>query len=70
MDTGETENLCTSLIDIEKYPYEQFKELYHFRWNEEGAYKLLKNRIELEKFSEKTAKVVKQDFHAKIFLPL
>ena len=40
LDTGETEILCTSLIDTEKYPYEQFKELYHFRWNEEEAYKL------------------------------
>ena len=68
LDTGETEILCTSLIDTEKYPYEQFKELYHFRWNEEEAYKLLKNRIELEDFSGKTAKAVKQDFHAKIFL--
>jgi len=68
LDSGETEILCTSLIDTTKYPHEQFKELYHFRWNEEEAYKLLKNRIELEDFSGKTAKAVKQDFHAKIFL--
>lgn len=68
LDTGEIEILCTSLIDYEQYPHEQFKELYHFRWNEEEAYKLLKNRIELEDFSGKTAKAVKQDFHAKIFL--
>ena len=68
LDTGETEILCTSLIDTIAYPYEQFKELYHFRWNEEEAYKLLKSRIELEDFSGKTAKAVKQDFHAKIFL--
>ncbi len=44
------------------------KELYHFRWTEEEAYKLLKNRIELENFSGKTARAVKQDFFAKIFL--
>jgi len=68
LDTGEIEILCTSLIDTEQYPQEQFKELYHYRWNEEEAYKLLKNRIELENFSGKTAKAVKQDFHAKIFL--
>lgn len=68
LDTGETEILCTSLIDTEKYPAEQFKELYHFRWNEEEAYKLLKERIELEDFSGKTAIAVRQDFHAKIFL--
>ncbi len=68
LDSGETEILCTSLTDTEVYPYEQFKELYHFRWNEEEAYKILKNRIALESFSGKTAKAVKQDFHAKIFL--
>ncbi len=68
LDTGEIEILCTSLIDTIQYPNRQFKELYHFRWNEEEAYKLLKSRIELEDFSGKTAKAVKQDFHAKIFL--
>jgi hypothetical protein len=68
LDTGETEILCTSLTNTQEYPCELFKELYHYRWNEEEAYKLLKNRIELEDFSGKTAKAVKQDFHAKIFL--
>ena len=68
LDTGEIEILCTSLTDKKVYRHEQFKELYHFRWNEEEAYKLLKNRIELEDFSGKTAKAVKQDFYAKIFL--
>lgn len=68
LDTGETEILCTSLTNTKEYPYELFKELYHYRWHEEEAYKLLKNRIELEDFSGKTAKAVRQDFHAKIFL--
>ena len=68
LDTGEIEILCTSLTDTEKYPHNQFKELYHYRWNEEEAYKLLKCRIELENFSGKTANAVKQDFYAKIFL--
>jgi len=65
---GEKEILCTSLIDSEKYPYEHFDQLYHYRWNEEEAYKLLKSRIELENFSGKTAKAVQQDFHAKVLL--
>lgn len=60
--------MCTSLIDQEKYPFSEFKELYHYRWDEEEAYKLLKSRIELENFSGKTAKAVRQDFHAKVFL--
>lgn len=68
LENGKTEILCTSLTDTKKYACEDFKELYHYRWNEEEAYKLLKNRIELEAFSGKTARAVKQDFHAKIFL--
>ncbi len=65
---GNQEILCTSLIDSEKYLYEEFEKLYHYRWNEEEAYKLLKNRAELENFSGKTANAIKQDFHAKVFL--
>jgi hypothetical protein len=68
LGTGEKEILCTSLTDSEKYLHEEFDSLYHYRWNEEEAYKLLKSRIELENFSGKTAKAVKQDFHAKVFL--
>jgi len=68
LDTGEIEILCTSLTDTEKHPQGQFDGLYHKRWNEEEAYKLLKNRAEVERFSGKTAKAVKQDFFAKIFL--
>jgi len=68
LENGDVEILCTSLIDTEKYDINEFRSLYHYRWNEEEAYKLLKSRIELEAFSGKTAKAVKQDFHAKIFL--
>lgn len=67
LDNGETEVLCTSLTDT-KYRSEEFEWLYHYRWNEEEAYKLLKARVELEAFSGKTATAVKQDFYAKIFL--
>jgi len=68
LENGEKEVLCTSLTDAQRYLYEEFEQLYHYRWNEEEAYKLLKNRIELEDFSGKTAKAIKQDFHAKVFL--
>jgi hypothetical protein len=68
LENGQTEILCTSLLDTEKYPHDEFCELYHYRWNEEEAYKLLKCRAEVENFSGKTAISVKQDFHAKIFM--
>lgn len=67
-EKGIKEILCTSLTDAEKYLHEEFESLYHYRWNEEEAYKLLKSRIELEDFSSKTARGVKQDFHSKAFL--
>lgn len=65
---GTKEILCTSLLDKKVYPHEEFAELYHYRWGEEEAYKLLKSRAELENFSGKTAIAVKQDFFAKVFL--
>lgn len=67
LDNGEIEILCTSLLDPVKYKIEGFSILYHLRWNQEEAYKLLKCRSELEVFSGKTAIAVRQDFHAKIF---
>ncbi len=68
LENGDTEVLCTSLLDSKKYDIDEFRQLYHYRWNEEEAYKLLKSRIELENFSGKTAQAVKQDFYAKVFL--
>ena len=68
LDNGETEILCTSLLDTIEYKQEEFKALYHYRWGEEECFKLLKSRMELERFSGKTALAVKQDFHAKVFM--
>lgn len=68
LENGEKEILCTSLTDSDQYPYEDFAELYHFRWNIEEGYKLFKARVEVENFSGKTARAVKQDFFAKIFM--
>ncbi len=63
---GETEILCTSLVDDSIYLYEDFKELYHYRWNVEENYKLLGSRLEIKNFSGKTAHAVKQDVYAKV----
>ena len=68
LENGEIEILCSSLVNHIKYKREEFELLYHYRWNEEEAYKLLKSRIELEAFSGKMDKAVKQDFLAKVFL--
>lgn len=68
LETGEQEILCVSLLDKENYTIENFKQLYHFRWNVEEAYKLFKCRAGLEVFSGKTAIAVQQDFFAKVFM--
>lgn len=65
---GQTEILCTSLMDKSIYSYEDIKELYHYRWSIEEGYKLYKCRAGLELFSGKTATAVKQDFYAKVFM--
>jgi hypothetical protein len=68
LENGGKEVLCTSLLDKTMYSLTDLKELYHFRWGVEEAYKLLKERVEVGVFSGKTAKAVKQDFYAKVFM--
>lgn len=68
LDNGEKEVLCTNVTDSGRLPYECFGDLYHLRWNIEEGYKLYKCRMQLESFSGKTAKAVKQDFFAKLFM--
>ena len=67
LDTGEVEILITSLLDTQKYPHDQFAELYHLRWPVEEDYKTMKQWIEIENFSGKSVLSVYQDFHAKVF---
>ncbi|MGD9950353.1 MAG: transposase [Desulfobulbus sp.] len=66
LDSGETEVLITSLTDTEKFPHHLFAELYHDRWSVEEDYKVVKCRIEVEKFSGKSPLSVYQDFHAAV----
>ena len=65
---GETAVLATSLLDEGAYPNAWFKHLYHLRWGVEEGYKREKCRLEIENYSGLTAHVIKQDFHAKIFV--
>ena len=63
---NETEVLVTNLMDEEEYDCSVFKSLYHLRWGIEENYKRLKQWVEIENFSGKSALSVKQDFYAKI----
>lgn len=68
LDNGEIELLATSLLEIEKYKYTEFKELYYKRWWIELYYDVLKNRLWLENFSWKSVHSVLQDLYSTIFL--
>jgi len=58
--------LITNLIDPDKYDVKLFKPLYHLRWGIEENYKRLKQWVEIENFSGKSALSVQQDFYAKV----
>ena len=66
--SDKNEILCTSLLDTEAFPYEEFAEVYQMRWGIEECFKMLKSRVDLEDFSGKTALAVEQDFFSKILL--
>jgi hypothetical protein len=65
-DGEKTQVLCTSLLDEEQHPSVSFKELYHLRWKQEEAYKMLKIIMNMEQFSRKTAHAIEQDYYAKV----
>ena len=67
LDSGESEILITSLLNTQKYPFEQFAELYHLRWPVEEDYKTMKKWIKVENFSGKSVLSIYQDFHARVF---
>ena len=68
LSTGELEVLATSLLDAVEYPTPEFLEVYHWRWNHETFYGLMKSRLDLENFSGQTAESVRQDFHSTLLL--
>ncbi len=61
LDNSEIEVLVTNLMDKQRFPSNEFKQLYHLRWGIEENYKRLKQWVEIENFSGKSALSVKQD---------
>lgn len=66
LSSGETELLITDLFDQEHISVADLKELYHFRWGIEEAFKQLKPQMKLEQFGCRKAKGVYQEFYAHI----
>ena len=68
LPTGQLEVLVTSLLDELLYPTEEFLTVYHWRWNHETFYGMMKGRLDLENFSGETVEAVRQDFFATLLL--
>lgn len=68
LSTGELEVLATSLLDEQRYPTDEFLAVYHWRWNHETFYGVMKGRLDLENFSGETPEAVRQDFHSTLLL--
>ena len=65
---GESQVFATSLIDTKIYSCKSILNLYKQRWAIEEAYKMIKSRMELIKFSGITSWAIQQDFYAKTAL--
>lgn len=64
--TGKVRVLMTNLLDAQRFPADQFGDLYHQRWRIEEAFKRLKLRLNLEHVSGLSQLAALQDFAAKI----
>lgn len=68
LKTGETEVLVTSLLDMEKYQYEDFQILYHWRWPIEEANRSAKYHQFIEQFHSQNVNGILQEINAHYLL--
>lgn len=68
LPSGEIEILMTSLLDAEKYLYEDFEQLYFLRWKVETYYNRFKNIIGVENFSGTSNQFIQQEFNCALYI--
>lgn len=66
LETGETELLVSSLLDMELFKTEDLVELYDMRWGVEEGIKNLKPKIKVEQFGCRKPQGIYQEFYAHI----
>jgi hypothetical protein len=66
LDNGTRETLLTTLLDQTAFPLRDFQGLYAKRWGSESNDDVLKNVLEIENFTGKSALSVRQDFYATV----
>ena len=64
---GSFENIITNLPDVE-FDFDDFKELYHLRWNEENSFRDLKYPLCLKAFHSKKYEYIIQEIWARAIL--
>lgn len=64
----EPEILITSLTDLKKYPYSEFKKRYNYRWGDETRFDQMKNKLQIEVFSGHKPEAVYQDFFTTVIV--
>jgi hypothetical protein len=67
LDSGETETLITNITD-KRLGIKAFKKLYFMRWPVETKYDIVKNKLQIENFTSRTAEGIEQDFYAAMYL--
>jgi hypothetical protein len=67
LESGETETLITNITD-RRLGKNAFKKLYLMRWPVETKYDIVKNKLQLENFTSRTAEGIEQDFYAAMYL--
>ena len=68
LPNGGIEVLATNILDKKNFTIEDFKWLYHQRWDVEEEIKKLKQRLLLEYFSARKQAGILQDFYSNIIL--
>lgn len=64
---GKTEILATNL-PRETFAQDEFREIYHMRWQIETAYETLKDRLQLENFTGTKPMLLEQDIYSTIYV--
>ena len=67
IEPGSFENIITNLPDME-FDFEEFKDLYHMRWNEEHSFRDLKYPLCLKAFHSKKYEYIVQEIWARAIL--
>jgi hypothetical protein len=68
LSSGEQEVLISNIFNLDLFTINDMKNLYHYRWGVEEAFKQLKPNMKLEQFGCKKTAGIYQEFYAQIIM--